>query len=257
MEGPFPKGRRKMKNPTGRFCCDMFGYYYYGIDITYLVLVVPAILLGLWAQMRVKSTYARYSQIRASRGITADQVARLILNENGLSDVPIQRISGSLTDHYDPRQRVVRLSDSVYGSPSIAAIGVAAHEVGHAVQHATHYAPLKLRSAIIPVTNIGSTLSIPIILLGFLFNSQPLALLGVALFGLVAVFQLVTLPVEFNASRRALVTLEARDILSREELSGARSVLTAAALTYVAALIQSLAQLLRLLILVGGRRRRD
>lgn len=235
----------------------MFGYYYYGFDMTYLVLVVPAILLGLWAQMRVKSTYARYSQVRASRGITADQVARLILDENGLRDVPVQRIAGSLTDHYDPRDRVVRLSDSVYGSGSIAAIGVAAHEVGHAVQHATHYAPMKLRTAIIPVTNIGSTLSIPLILIGLIFNSQSLALAGVALFSLVAVFQLVTLPVEFNASHRALVTLEARDILSREELSGARSVLTAAALTYVAALIQSLAQLLRLLILVGGNRRRD
>jgi Zn-dependent membrane protease YugP len=235
----------------------MFGYYYYGFDMTYLVLVVPAILLGLWAQMRVKSTYARYSQIRASRGITADQVARLILDENGLRDVPVQRVAGSLTDHYDPRTRVVRLSDSVYGSGSIAAIGVAAHEVGHAVQHATHYAPMKLRTAIIPVTNIGSTLSIPLILIGLIFNSQSLALAGVALFSLVAVFQLVTLPVEFNASRRALVTLEARDILSQEELAGARSVLTAAALTYVAALIQSLAQLLRLLILVGGNRRRD
>lgn len=232
----------------------MFGYYYYGIDITYLVLVVPAILLGLWAQMRVKSTYARYSQVRASRGITADQVARLILNENGLSDVPIPRISGSLTDHYDPRQRVVRLSDSVYGSPSIAAIGVAAHEVGHAVQHATHYAPLKLRSAIIPVTNIGSTLSIPIILLGFLFNSQPLALLGVALFSLVAVFQLVTLPVEFNASSRALATLERANFLDPPELRGSKKVLQAAALTYVAALLVTVAQLLRLVLLANRRR---
>ena len=232
----------------------MFGYYY-GFDMTYIVLVLPAILLGLWAQMRVKSTYARYSQVRASRGITADQVARLILDQNGLTGVPIQRIAGSLTDHYDPRDRVVRLSESVYGSPSIAAIGVAAHEVGHAVQHATHYAPMKVRSAIIPLTNIGSTLSMPLI--GLIFNFQNLAIAGIVLFGLVAVFQLVTLPVEFNASRRALATLESRDILSREELGGARSVLTAAALTYVAALIQSLAQLLRLVILVGGRSRRD
>ena len=234
----------------------MFGYYY-GIDITYIVLVLPAILLGLWAQMRVKSTYARYSQVRSARGITAEEAARLILDMNGLSQVPIQRVRGSLTDHYDPRQRVVRLSDSVYGSTSVAAIGVAAHEVGHAVQHAAHYAPLKLRNAIIPMTNIGSTLSIPLILAGLILNSQSLALFGVALFGLVALFQLVTLPVEFNASRRALATLESRDILGREELYGARQVLTAAALTYVAALIQSLAQLLRLLILVGGSRRRD
>ena len=234
----------------------MFGYYY-GIDITYIVLVLPAILLGLWAQMRVKSTYARYSQVRSARGITAEEAARLILDMNGLSQVPIQRVRGSLTDHYDPRQRVVRLSDSVYGSTSVAAIGVAAHEVGHAVQHAAHYAPLKLRNAIIPMTSIGSTLSIPLILAGLILNSQSLALFGVALFGLVALFQLVTLPVEFNASRRALATLESRDILGREELYGARQVLTAAALTYVAALIQSLAQLLRLLILVGGSRRRD
>ena len=176
----------------------MFGYYY-GFDLTYLVLVMPAILLGLWAQMRVKSTYARYSQVRAGRGITADQAARLILDMNGLRDVPIQRISGSLTDHYDPRDRVVRLSESVYGSPSIAAIGVAAHEVGHAVQHATGYAPMKLRSAIVSVTNIGSTLSMPLILIGLVLNSSGLAMAGVALFSLVAFFQLVTLPVEFNA----------------------------------------------------------
>jgi hypothetical protein len=233
----------------------MFGYYY-GFDLSYLVLVVPAILLGLWAQARVQSTYARYSQVRAIRGITADQVARRILDANGLRDVSIQRIAGSLTDHYDPRERVVRLSETVYGSPSIAAIGVAAHEVGHAVQHATGYAPLKLRTAIVSVTNIGSTLSMPLILIGILLNSSRLALVGVALFGLVAVFQLVTLPVEFNASSRALATLDGMDILGREELGGARQVLTAAALTYVAALIQSLAQLLRLLLLVGGNRRR-
>ena len=233
----------------------MFGYYY-GFDLSYLVLVVPAILLGLWAQARVQSTYARYSQVRAIRGITADQVARRILDANGLRDVSIQRIAGSLTDHYDPRERVVRLSETVYGSPSIAAIGVAAHEVGHAVQHATGYAPLKLRTAIVSVTNIGSTLSMPLILIGIPLNSSRLALVGVALFGLVAVFQLVTLPVEFNASSRALATLDGMDILGREELGGARQVLTAAALTYVAALIQSLAQLLRLLLLVGGNRRR-
>ncbi len=233
----------------------MFGYYY-GFDLSYLVLVVPAILLGLWAQARVQSTYARYSQVRAIRGITADQVARRILDANGLRDVSIQRIAGSLTDHYDPRERVVRLSETVYGSPSIAAIGVAAHEVGHAVQHATGYAPLKLRTAIVSVTNIGSTLSMPLILIGILLNSSRLALVGVALFGLVAVFQLVTLPVEFNASSRALATLDGMDILGREELGGAKQVLTAAALTYVAALIQSLAQLLRLLLLVGGNRRR-
>lgn len=234
----------------------MFGYYY-GIDLTYIVLVLPAILLGLWAQSRVQSTYARYSKVRASRNITADQVARMILDMNGLRNIPIQRIPGSLTDHYDPKSQVVRLSDSVYGSPSIAAIGVAAHEVGHAVQHAVGYAPMRVRSAIVSVTNIGSTLSMPLILIGLALNSSGLAATGVALFSLVAVFQLVTLPVEFNASRRAMETLESRDILSPGELDGARRVLTAAALTYVAALVQSLAQLLRLLILVSGSRRRD
>lgn len=234
----------------------MFGYYY-GFDLTYLVLVVPAILLGLWAQARVQSTYAKYSRVGSVYGITADQVARRILDANGLRDIGLQRIGGSLTDHYDPKARVIRLSDTVYGSRSIAAIGVAAHEVGHAVQHAVGYAPLKLRTAIVSVTNIGSTLSMPLILLGMVLNSSRLALLGVALFSLVTVFQLVTLPVEFNASSRALATLESMDILGREELKGAREVLTAAALTYVAALIQSLAQLLRLLILVGGNRRRD
>lgn len=230
----------------------MFGYYY-GFDLSYLVLVVPAILLGLWAQARVQSTYARYSQVRAVRGITADQVARRILDANGLRDVSIQRIAGSLTDHYDPRERVVRLSETVYGSPSIAAIGVAAHEVGHAVQHATGYAPLKLRTAIVSVTNIGSTLSMPLILIGILLNSSRLALVGVALFGLVAVFQLVTLPVEFNASARALRTIESSLLLDDSERQGAKKVLTAAALTYVAALLMSLVQLLRYLLMFAQR----
>lgn len=230
----------------------MFGYYY-GFDLSYLVLVVPAILLGLWAQARVQSTYARYSQVRAIRGITADQVARRILDANGLRDVSIQRIAGSLTDHYDPRERVVRLSETVYGSPSIAAIGVAAHEVGHAVQHATGYAPLKLRTAIVSVTNIGSTLSMPLILIGILLNSSRLALVGVALFGLVAVFQLVTLPVEFNASARAIETIESQGLLEEDETGGAKKVLRAAAMTYVAALLMSALQLLRFVLIFLGR----
>lgn len=233
----------------------MFGYYY-GFDLSYLVLVVPAILLGLWAQARVQSTYARYSQVRAVRGITADQVARRILDANGLRDVSIQRIAGSLTDHYDPRERVVRLSETVYGSPSIAAIGVAAHEVGHAVQHATGYAPLKLRTAIVSVTNIGSTLSMPLILIGILLNSSRLALVGVALFGLVAVFQLVTLPVEFNASARAVAKVEQYGLLTSQETKGCKKVLTAAAMTYVAATASAGLQLLRLVLLFGGNNRR-
>ena len=230
-------------------------FFFY--DYYYLVLVVPAMLLALWAQHKVNSTYDKYARVRSSRGITAAQVARSILNDNGLGDIPVEQVAGNLTDHYDPRARVVRLSDSVYGSSSIAAIGVAAHEVGHACQHASHYAPLTLRNAIIPVTNIGSKLSIPLILIGLLLGSDTLAVFGVLLFSLVAVFQLITLPVEFNASSRALRTLGDRDILAGEELTGARKVLSAAAMTYVAALAVSLAQLLRLVLIVGGRRRND
>ncbi len=230
-------------------------FFFY--DYYYLVLVVPAMLLALWAQHKVNSTYDKYARVRSSRGITAAQVARSILNDNGLGDIPVEQVAGNLTDHYDPRARVVRLSDSVYGSSSIAAIGVAAHEVGHACQHASHYAPLTLRNAIIPVTNIGSKLSIPLILIGLLLGSDTLAVFGVLLFSLVAVFQLITLPVEFNASSRALRTLGDRDILAGEELTGARKVLSAAAMTYVAALAVSLAQLLRLVLIVGGRRRSD
>ena len=233
----------------------MFGYYY-GFDWSYLVLVLPALLLALWAQAKVKSTYARYSQVRSYRNITGAQAARTILDANGLRDVRIEHIAGNLTDHYDPRSYVVRLSDSVYTSTSIAAIGVAAHEVGHAIQHATDYAPLTLRNAIIPVTNLGSRLSIPLIIAGLLFSAQPLVQIGILAFSLMVVFQLVTLPVEFNASNRAIRTLAADGYLDRDELAGAKSVLGAAAMTYVAALITAVAQLLRL-ILLFGRRDRD
>lgn len=231
--------------------------YYYGFDWTYLVLVMPALLLALWAQMRVKSTYAKYSRQNSRKGITGEQAARAILDRNGLQDVRIERIAGQLTDHYDPRARVVSLSDTVYGSSSIAAIGVAAHEVGHAVQHATGYGPLGLRNAIIPITNIGSTLSMPLILAGLIFNFQSLALAGILLFSLVAVFQLITLPVEFNASKRAIATLDGYGMLDSQEIQGTRKVLSAAAMTYVAALAVSLAQIFRLVLLFGGRRRSD
>ena len=230
----------------------MFWYY----DPYYFLLIVPAMLIALIAQARVSSTFSRYSRVYSHRGITAAQVARNILDENGLYNVQVQRVAGNLTDHYDPRTNVVRLSDSVYTSTSIAAIGVAAHEVGHAIQHATDYAPLTIRSAIIPVTNIGSRLSIPLILLGLLFSSQPLVQIGILAFSLMVVFQLVTLPVEFNASNRAIRTLAADGYLDRDELAGAKSVLSAAAMTYVAALITAAAQLLRL-ILLFGRRDRD
>ena len=216
-------------------------YMFWYIDPYYFMLIVPAMLIALLAQARVSSTFNRYSRVYSHRGITAAQVARNILDENGLYDVQVQRVAGSLTDHYDPRSNVVRLSDSVYTSTSIAAIGVAAHEVGH---------------AIIPVTNLGSRLSIPLIIAGLLFSAQPLVQIGILAFSLMVVFQLVTLPVEFNASNRAIRTLAADGYLDRDELAGAKSVLGAATMTYVAALITAVAQLLRL-ILLFGRRDRD
>ena len=229
-------------------------YGYYGIDYTYLILVVPAMIIALIAQFRVKSAFSRYSQERCVSGLTGAETARRILALNGINDIRIEHISGDLIDHYSPTEKVIRLSDSVYNAQTIAAVGVAAHECGHAVQYAVGYAPIKLRNAIIPVTNIGSTLSFPILLVGLLLNFQPLVLVGIALFSLVTLFQLITLPVEFDASRRALKTIDERGMLTREEYSGAKSVLTAAAMTYVAALLTSLAQLLRLLLLYGRRR---
>ena len=227
----------------------MFWY----VDRYYFLLIVPAMLIAMFAQARVNTTFNRYSRVYSRRGITAAQVARSILDANGLYEVQVMRVSGHLTDHYDPRTNVVRLSDSVYTSSSIASIGVAAHEVGHAIQHATDYAPLTIRSAIIPITNLGSQLSMPLILLGILFSAQPLVEIGILAFSLMAVFQLVTLPVEFNASNRAIRTLAADGYLDQEELSGAKQVLGAAAMTYVATLITSLAQLFRLILLFGRR----
>ncbi len=228
---------------------------FYGFDMYYFVLVVPALILSLWAQYKVNSTFSSYSKVGTGRGLTGHDAARRILDQNGLHHVRIEHTPGKLTDHFDPRTNVVKLSDSVYNSRSIAAVGVAAHEVGHAVQYAESYAPMKLRAAIIPMTNFGSTLSIPLIFLGFFLSIEPLVTVGILLFSFVALFQLVTLPVEFNASSRALATLDSQGMLSAEELSGTKRVLSAAALTYVAALIMSLAQLLRLLLLFGGRSR--
>ena len=226
------------------------------IDYWYIVLVLPTILLGFIAQARVKSTYEKYSKVFSWRSNTAENVARKILDKNGLYDVKIEHVRGELSDHFDPRENVVRLSDSVYGSTSVAAIGVAAHEVGHAIQYANAYKPMKVRSAIIPVTRIGSTISPLLILLGFLMWVDVFIAIGIVLYSSVALFQLVTLPVEFNASRRALKTLDEEGILDRgQELDGAKSVLSAAAMTYVATLIMSLAQILRIILLFGGRRR--
>lgn len=236
-------------------------YYYYGFDWTYVYLVLPCLILSLWASAHVNSTFRRYSKQHSTRGITGADAAARVLAANGVRGVRIEHISGNLTDHYDPSSNVIRLSDNVYGSTSTAAIGVACHEAGHAVQYAQQYAPIKLRSAIIPVTNFGSRLAMPLILVGLLFStlgelSNFFIYLGIACFGLSLVFQLVTLPVEFNASRRALAAIEQSRILTDEERAGARKTLTAAALTYVAATAVSLAQLLRLLMLFGNRNRR-
>ena len=229
------------------------------IDWTYIVLVLPAMLFAMWASARVNSTFEKYKKTRNVRGMTGADAARWVLDRNGLRNVRIEHIQGSLTDHYDPSTNVVRLSDDVYSSTSTAAIGVACHEVGHAIQHATNYAPVKIRTAIVPITNIGAKLSVPLIIIGLLLSSMGeifvmLAFIGCALFGLVTVFQLVTLPTEFNASSRALKTIEETNLLQGEELRQAKKVLSAAAMTYVAALAVSLAQLMRFLIIVGGRR---
>lgn len=229
--------------------------YLYGIDIYYIILVLPAIAFSMWAQAKVNSTFNRYSRERTYSGMTGYEAARRILAANGLYHVNVERVSGNLTDHYDPKTNVIRLSDSVFGSNSVAAVGVAAHEAGHAVQYAQNYAPIKLRAAIIPITNIGSTLSMPLVLLGFFMGMQPLINLGLLLFATVAVFQLVTLPVEFNASRRAVNALEMGGTMAEEEIRGVKKVLSAAAMTYVAALAVSLANLLRLVLRFGGRDR--
>ena len=237
-------------------------YYYYGFDWTYVVLVLPCLILSLWASSNVNSTFKRYSSQFSSRRITGAEAAQRVLSANGVRDVRIDRVSGNLTDHFDPKTNVIRLSDNVFSSTSTAAIGVACHEAGHAVQYSEGYFPIKLRSAIIPITNFGSRLAMPLILLGLLFSyvgsfSYTLVYLGIACFGLSLVFQLVTLPVEFNASRRAISAIEQGGILTEEEQKGARKTLRAAALTYVAATATALAQLLRLIVLFGGRNRRS
>ena len=237
-------------------------FYYYGFDMTYVIFVLPFVILSLWASANVNSTFRKYSQQLSMRRITGAQAAQRVLSANGVSGVKVERISGNLTDHYDPRTNVIRLSDDVYDSTSTAAIGVACHEAGHAVQYASDYAPIKLRAAIIPITNIGSKLAIPLILLGILFSafadmSYTLVYIGIACFGLSLFFQLVTLPVEFNASRRAMEAIESAGILTNEEQKGARKTLTAAAMTYVAAAAVALMQLLRLIMLFGGRSRDD
>ena len=228
-------------------------FYYY--DPYYWMILVPAMLIALLAQLNVSSTFNRYARVASRRGFTGAQAAEEVLRAHGVYNVRIERVSGRLSDHYDPRSNVIRLSDAVYGSTSIASLGVAAHEAGHAVQYAAGYGPIKLRTAIIPVCNIGSQLSIVLIILGLVLYFPALFGLGVILFALAVVGQIVTLPVEFNASRRAIQSLSGTGLLDGQELRGARKVLTAAALTYVAALLVSLAQMLRYLLAFGGRRR--
>ncbi|MCD8022213.1 MAG: zinc metallopeptidase [Lachnospiraceae bacterium] len=230
-------------------------YGYYRFDATYL-LVIVGLVLSLAASAHVKNTFRRYDRVRSMRNLTGAMAAQKVLQSAGIYDVAIERVSGDLTDHYDPRTKTLRLSNSTYGSTSVAAVCVAAHECGHAVQDQVHYAPLAFRSSLVPVANVGSSLGWPIFLFGWMFSFQPLVTAGIVLFTLAVLFQLVTLPVEFNASSRALRILESTHILGDEELSAGRKILGAAALTYVASLAASLLQLLRLIILSGGRRRK-
>ena len=220
-----------------------------------IILVIPGLIVSIWAQIKVKTTFNKYSKIYTKKGMTGSVAARKILDDNGLHHVRIEQISGHLSDHYDPRANVIRLSTSVYASTSPAAIGVAAHEAGHAIQYAKNYAPIRLRAGLVKITGFSSMLAIPLFFIGLLFASDYLMLAGILLYAAIAFFQLVTLPVEFNASARAMKVLKNSQMLNTSELTASRKVLTAAAMTYVAALLTSLLTLLRLVILAGGRRR--
>ncbi|MDR2767929.1 MAG: zinc metallopeptidase [Treponema sp.] len=226
----------------------------YGFDLYYLVLVVPALLLSMWAQFRVKSTFAKYSRMSNSRGLTGAAAARILMEANGVRNVAIEEVAGSLTDHYDPGSRVLRLSRPVYAAASVAAVGVAAHETGHAIQHARSYGPLVLRSALVPVANIGSSIGPWLAVAGIIMSFPLLLNIGIILFAGAVAFYLITLPVEINASTRALAALRRANVLAADELNGVRKVLTAAALTYVASALMALMNLIRLVLL--SRRRR-
>lgn len=215
------------------------------------IIMIPVLLFSFYCQIKVKRAFRRYSSVHAMCGMTGAQAAARLLQLNGITDVQIRQIGGTLTDYYDPKNKEICLSGDVYNATSVAAIGVACHEAGHACQHAQGYAPLKIRNAAIPATRIGSSLGIPLVLLGVVFTWRPLIMVGIVLYALVALFQLLTLPVEFNASCRALQTIESNQFLTEQEYRGAKKVLTAAALTYVAALASALATLLRLLLLAG------
>ena len=230
---------------------------FFFVDYWYLVLVMPALLVSLWAQFKVKSTFNKYSRRSVASGMTGADASRLIQQENGIH-TGLEAVAGSLSDHYDPRNDTIRLSSTVYGHATVAAVGVAAHETGHAIQHAEGYAPVKLRTALVPVTNFSSAISPLLVVLGIMRAMDPLAWAGIALFSVATLFQLVTLPVEFDASRRAVIALAESGRFTEDEINGVKKVLTAAALTYVAALFVSLMSLLRLVLIVSGNRgRRD
>ena len=231
-----------------------FGYYYF--DIYYFILIIPVLIVSLIIQAKLKSIFNKYSRIGNARNITGAQAAEMVLRYYNIQDVRVERINGNLTDCYDPINKVIKLSDAVYNNPSIAAVGVACHEAGHAAQHAEKYLPIKVRNSILPVCNIGSSLSIPLLIAGVIFSFQPLIWVGIGFFAFTSLFQFITLPVEFNASNRALNVIESTGILSYEEKQGASKVLKMAAMTYVASLAVSLAQLLRLILRYGGNRRR-
>lgn len=234
--------------------------YLLGFDWTYLLLVLPAVIFAMWANSRVNSAYKKYQNQYNTRNLTGAQAARFVLDRNGLQNIPIEMIDGNLTDHYDPKANVIRLSADVYRSSSSAAVGVACHEAGHAIQHAVHYAPIRLRTAIVPITNLGSKLAMPLFLAGLLLGGlgsifAALTYIGIGCFALSTIFQLVTLPTEYNASNRALQCIKENQLLTGQELEGAKEMLSAAALTYVAALAVSLTQLLRLIAIANRRRR--
>ncbi len=232
----------------------MLDYYLVGFDSTYIMLAIPAFIFALWAQFSVNSTFKKFSKERMYSGMTGAEAARAILDGHGLHNVRVEHIAGNLSDHFDPRDNVIRLSDGVYGKSSVAAVGVAAHEAGHALQHADNYVPIRIREKIIPVTQIGSTLSMPLVIMGLIFPAfDALISVGVVLFAFVTVFQLVTLPVEFNASSRAVKILDNGGYVNDEEKRGVKKVLSAAAMTYVAALATSLVSLLRLVLLARNR----
>lgn len=225
------------------------------IDNYYIYLVLIPLIISIFAQMNIKKTFNKYNRIGNKNGYRSEQVARMILDKNGLTNVRIERVAGSLSDHFDPKNNVIRLSDTTYNSQSVGAIGVAAHEVGHAIQYSEGYFPIKIRNAVIPLTNIGSSVAIPLAILGIFFSFPPLINIGIFLFLFVVIFQFITLPVEFNASSRAIKTLNNFNILDEEELKGSKKVLSAAAMTYVAALLVAIGNLIRLLLISKSNRR--